>query len=298
MKTSRKTSGSRQAPAFTLIELLVVISIIALLISILLPALGKARQTAKALICQASQKQIGVGMGAYLNANKTYYPGDHWEPGKSTIVWPARIRTFLGPNTEAVFACATAPSEFRWPKLASGTTDARYATTGKYVGWQEDDVIYDGGISRGSLRVWTYGYNGFGEREDYSASRIYGLGEHIRHPKEWLVEQKKVDNTSSTDIGWSEVPDSRVQFPSDLIVIGDSNRDSYWDTSISMQSDLPMGKDPKDATVRPGFVHAKKTQFLFADTHVAAKSREECTDNRVPSQIGLWNVDRKPHYTY
>ena len=71
---SKLLRSKRSESGFTLVELLVVIGIIALLISILLPALGKARESANQVKCMAQQRQILQGMILHANDHHGYMP--------------------------------------------------------------------------------------------------------------------------------------------------------------------------------------------------------------------------------
>jgi prepilin-type N-terminal cleavage/methylation domain-containing protein/prepilin-type processing-associated H-X9-DG protein len=68
-------------PGFTLIELLVVISIIALLMGIMMPALSRARGIAQSVVCKSNLRQSGIALATYTASNKDWLPGPNTSGG-------------------------------------------------------------------------------------------------------------------------------------------------------------------------------------------------------------------------
>ncbi len=94
--------------AFTLIELLVVVAIIAVLISVLLPALGQARRLSRDVACGTYVRQLGLGMTLYHNTHRCY-PVHQWRfPGGVRLRWFQAMREMLG-DTVLEKSCASVP---------------------------------------------------------------------------------------------------------------------------------------------------------------------------------------------
>jgi prepilin-type N-terminal cleavage/methylation domain-containing protein/prepilin-type processing-associated H-X9-DG protein len=108
------TFRKAHAPGFTLIELLVVIAIIAILAGLLLPALAKAKEKARAIKCLSNVHQMCLGAMMYAGDNRQRWPLTFLDvtAGGSGTGWYSFIRPYV-PNTNA-FLC---PAKERKPNV-------------------------------------------------------------------------------------------------------------------------------------------------------------------------------------
>jgi prepilin-type N-terminal cleavage/methylation domain-containing protein len=116
------TNANRKAHAFTLVELLVVIGIIALLIAMLLPALNRARASAKQIKCAAQLHQLSIALLNYANNSRGSFPswsGWHVPGGKTpddetppTTGWMENIARYSSDPTTGVWDCPAFPEGF------------------------------------------------------------------------------------------------------------------------------------------------------------------------------------------
>ena len=97
----KRTIRSNRSAGFTLVELLVVIGIIALLISILLPSLNRARETANRVKCASNLKQVGLAIQLYANENRGAYPRTAYSAG-AIVTWGSPYSATCGKRPPRV----------------------------------------------------------------------------------------------------------------------------------------------------------------------------------------------------
>ncbi len=245
----------RRFAAFTLIELLVVVAIIALLLSMLLPSLEQARARARAAVCGANLRNIGIALISYTQETR-YYPGSQTDSG--LIVWAPRLRRYLSKEHH-VFWCPDAEPEFRWQPQFLRHDPPRWLKGLGYLPF-ERPIRWTTGFS--------YGYNDWGTIE-FSHPHL-GLGASVDNP----------------DPEFRELLASRVRVPADMIAVADSKGDFIWDTVID--------PNPWEDAEWPSRRHFGGSEVLFCDGHVrwfAQKALIEFT----PWARMRWNNDHLPH---
>lgn len=238
---------------FTLIELLVVIAITALLVGLLLPALGAARDTARAAVCLSGQRQMVLAATIYTQDHAGHFPPAIYgsfsytplEPGGDDAVFAWDFITVRHPDGTAthtpglIWSGADAPTDIQQCPSAQGP--ANWSTAGI-----EDPAT---------------GYN-------YNTSFIGGPTEPVGG---WaMTATGRMPPTARLD---------HVQAPGATAIFGDG---AFGDSGSNkfMRSPAPGTRDPTiPAAMRAAgaqaFRHAARTIAAHADGHASAERRPD-----------------------
>jgi len=118
---------------FTLIELLVVISLITVLIAILLPALQRARASARSMACLSNQRQIGTTLHIYAVDHRDYFPAGYLSVDGS--LWFQRLAPYDNSfdreaGRKGMWSCPA--FQFYWKPAISSKQNGNYATSDRF----------------------------------------------------------------------------------------------------------------------------------------------------------------------
>ena len=232
------------------------IALIALLIALLLPALNKAKELAKGVVCGSNLRQIGVALYGYLNDNRSSIQKAMNYPG-----WPGRS----GENNLTSWGAA-----LYGPKV---NPEKYYPYPGGYIG---DRMVFVGPKMEKELKR----LRNSGPGDFYWDAVIYGYGmfqPYVTDPYPGHEDGKYFTNMVDpyTSWKWYYWQTLRVQSPSSYAFIGDVDggpvEGGYGGCTMHTSSAYADG----GGTGMAWMAHVGRANMLFLDTHVAAISPKD-----------------------
>ena len=242
--------------AFTLIELLVVISIIALLIAILLPALGAARQSARDVQCISRVRQLAIAFTTYAADNKSdFVPNNSaaggwwWDDDKAGEYLPSD--TGSGAIEGGVLACPSDEGAMRSyaPNL-----------------WASPTSFPTFDAARGTL------FNA----DVIKASNMILIGEGMA---KWNTPRGFANGAQFGDLG--DTPGERFTGP----LIGNTSGNRWGAVTLPTQINWSLHGSNDDVEVAEG-----QTHFAYVDGHAEASQQNELVDAAGVSTLeAMWS---------
>jgi prepilin-type N-terminal cleavage/methylation domain-containing protein len=217
-RVAKRYSTGKLVTGFTLVELLVVISIIAVLLAVLMPALTKAREQGRLVVCKSNVRQWALMLSMYTNANNgRFMPGYNTKGG----MWMLKLSPYYS-GSHKVRLC---------PKTSKYVSEIPMGKTNVFSAWgtygEGSYLTFSGAFTNG-FPYWCENLKG--EKEKLFGS--YGINNWIHDPPDKGDYAASDPVVAERSFYWRTI---NVKNPSLIPAFGDS----VWEGTIVKQADVP-----------------------------------------------------------